>query len=128
MRKACVPVRFAVRVVACRVRTSLLFLLAAVLEIGGGYLVWLLLRRGFHTGVGLLGFVALALYGLVPVLQTGDNPFGRLYAVYGGVFIVLSLLWGWGVDRHRPDLRDWLGAILCLAGAAVMMWPRSAAR
>jgi small multidrug resistance family-3 protein len=102
--------------------------LAGILEIGGGYLVWLWLRRGSHAGIGILGFVALALYGLVPVLQAGDNPFGRLYAVYGGVFIVLSLLWGWSVDRHRPDLRDCLGALLCLAGAAVMMWPRTAGR
>lgn len=108
-------------------RASLLFLLAGLLEIGGGYLVWSWLRRGFHVGLGVAGFVLLALYGVVPVFQASENPFGRVYAAYGAVFIVLSLLWGWGVDRHRPDVRDWLGAVLCLVGAFVMMWPRAAA-
>jgi small multidrug resistance family-3 protein len=107
-------------------RASLLFLLAGLLEIGGGYLVWLWLRRGSHIGVGLAGFVALALYGVVPVLQSAENPFGRVYAAYGAVFIVLSLLWGWGVDRFRPDLRDCLGVAICLVGAGVMLWPRAA--
>jgi small multidrug resistance family-3 protein len=108
-------------------RASLLFFLAGLLEIGGGYLVWLWLRRGFHAGFGVVGFLALALYGVVPVFQPSENPFGRVYAAYGAVFIVLSLFWGWGVDRRRPDLRDCIGALLCLAGAAVMMWPRTAA-
>jgi small multidrug resistance family-3 protein len=101
-----------------------LFLLSGLLEIGGGYLVWLWLRRDSSVGLGVLGFVALALYGLVPVLQSVEHPFGRVYAAYGGAFIVLSLLWGWGVDGRAPDTRDWLGALLCLGGAAVMMWPR----
>jgi small multidrug resistance family-3 protein len=108
-------------------RATLLFLLAGLLEIGGGYLVWLWLRRGFHPGIGAAGFVALALYGVVPVLQAGGNPFGRIYAAYGATFIILSLLWGWAIDRHRPDLRDWLGTALCIVGAVVMMWPRAAA-
>jgi small multidrug resistance family-3 protein len=50
-----------------------------------------------------------------------------VYAAYGGVFIVLSLLWGWGVDGQRPDAADLVGGALCLAGAAVIMyWPRGA--
>lgn len=107
-------------------RAGVLFLLAGLLEIGGGYLVWLWLRRGFHFGLGVAGFVALALYGVVPVFQASEHPFGRVYAAYGAVFIFLSMLWGWGIDRQRPDLRDCLGAALCLAGVAVMMWPRAA--
>jgi small multidrug resistance family-3 protein len=105
-------------------RALLLFVLAAFLEIGGGYLVWIWLRNGRSLGFGVAGFAALALYGVVPVLQDGVYPFGRVYAAYGAVFIVLSLLWGWQVDLQRPDARDVIGAALCVAGALVMMWPR----
>jgi small multidrug resistance family-3 protein len=48
--------------------------------------------------------------------------FGRVYAAYGGVFVVLSLLWGWAVDRMSPDRYDIAGVCLCLAGVAVMMY------
>jgi small multidrug resistance family-3 protein len=108
------------------VRSILLFLLAGVCEIGGGYLVWIWLHERKPLVVGLAGMIVLALYGVVPTLQPPQNGFGRVYAAYGAVFIVLSLFWGWGVDGQRPDVRDALGALICLAGAVVMMWPRSA--
>jgi small multidrug resistance family-3 protein len=106
-------------------RSSILFLMAGLLEIGGGYLVWIWLRGGRSPWLGLGGVIALALYGIVPVFQPSQHHFGRIYAAYGAVFIVLSLLWGWGVDGHRPDLRDGIGSALALAGALVMMGPRS---
>ena len=102
-----------------------LFVLAGLMEIGGGYLIWLWLRDGRGTALGALGGVMLVLYGVVPTLQPAH--FGRVYAAYGGVFVVLSLLWGWWIDRHRPDLPDILGGALCIAGVAVIMyWPRTA--
>lgn len=101
----------------------LLFLLAGVLEIGGGYLVWLWLREGRGWLLGAMGGFVLFFYGVVPTLQPAH--FGRVYAAYGGVFVVLSLLWGWRVDRVRPDAPDVVGALLCLAGVGVIMyWPR----
>jgi small multidrug resistance family-3 protein len=105
-------------------RASSLFLLAGLLEIGGGYLVWLWLRQHRHPALGAVGFVALALYGVVPVMQERLQPFGRVYAAYGAVFIVLSMLWGFAIDGHRPDARDTIGAAICLAGAILIMWPR----
>jgi small multidrug resistance family-3 protein len=106
-------------------RASGLFLVAGLLEIGGGYLVWLWLRQHRGAALGAIGFVALALYGVVPVLQSPQHPFGRVYAAYGAIFIVLSVLWGWWIDRVQPDARDWAGMALCLAGACVTMWPRA---
>lgn len=106
-------------------RPAILFVMAGLLEIGGGYLVWQWLRQGCSPWLGLGGIIALALYGLVPVFQPVQHSFGRVYAAYGAVFIVLSVFWGWGVDGHRPDLRDGFGAVLALAGAFVMMGPRS---
>ena len=109
-------------------RSILLFILAGVLEIGGGYLVWLWLREGRAVFLGLIGLLLLAAYGVVPVFQPQEHPFGRVYAAYGAVFIVLSVFWGWGIDGESPDSRDWIGAATSLLGATMMMWPRFTAR
>lgn len=107
-------------------RSVALFVLAGLMEIGGGYLVWLWLREGRAFFLGALGGLLLFLYGVVPTLQPAH--FGRVYAAYGGVFVVLSLLWGWWVDGRPPDRADIAGAALCAIGVAVIMyWPRAAA-
>lgn len=104
--------------------SATLFVLAGVLEIGGGWLVWRAVRGAAPPWSGLVGVVLLASYGFVPPFQPAT--FGRVYAAYGGIFIVLSLAWGWLADGDRPDRFDLCGALLCLAGAAVMMyWPRT---
>jgi small multidrug resistance family-3 protein len=87
--------------------------------------VWLWWREGRPWPTGLLGALVLVAYGFVPTYQPAH--FGRVYAAYGGVFVVLSLLWGWAVDRVAPDRYDLLGAALCLAGVGVIMYsPRAA--
>jgi small multidrug resistance family-3 protein len=101
-----------------------LYVLAGLCEIGGGYLVWLAIRDGRHWGYGAAGAVILVLYGIIPTMQPAN--FGRVYAAYGGMFIVLSLLWGWGIDGVRPDRYDAMGAMLCLVGMIVIMYaPRT---
>ena len=101
-----------------------LFVLAGLCEIGGGYLVWLWLREGRSALLGVVGGAILVVYGVVPTLQPA--PFGRVYAAYGGVFIVLSLLWGWTLAREVPDRFDLLGGLVCLAGVALIMYaPRA---
>jgi len=105
------------------VRSIILFLFAGVCEIGGGWLVWKCLRDHKPGWWGLLGSLILILYGVIPTLQ--PSHFGRIYAVYGGFFIVLSVLWGWGFDGDRPDHADVAGAFIALLGVCVMMyWPR----
>ncbi len=98
-----------------------LFILAGLAEIGGGYMVWLWIREAKPLWFGLLGGVILILYGIIPTFQKFPN-FGRVYAAYGGVFIILSILWGWGIDRKTPDLYDWTGALICIVGVSVMLW------
>ena len=106
-------------------RSVALFLAAAVLEIGGAWLVWQGVRA--HRGwlwVGL-GVVALGAYGFVATLQP-DADFGRILAAYGGVFVAGSLAWGMALDGYRPDRFDVVGALVCLVGVAVIMYaPRS---
>jgi small multidrug resistance family-3 protein len=72
----------------------------------------------------LIGGIVLILYGIIPTFQTAH--FARVYAAYGGMFIILSLLWGWSLDGTRPDRFDTLGAVICLVGMMVIMYtPRS---
>lgn len=104
-------------------RSIVLFGLAGLAEIGGGWLVWQWLREGKSPWVGILGGVVLVLYGVIPTLQV-EPAFGRVYAAYGGVFIVLALLWGWRVDGWQPDRFDLAGALLALVGVTVIMWGR----
>jgi small multidrug resistance family-3 protein len=107
-------------------RSILLFVLAAVAEIGGAWLVWQGVReqRGWvWIGAGVL---ALGAYGFVATLQPDAN-FGRILAAYGGVFVAGSLAWGMVADGFRPDRYDVVGALICLAGVAVIMYaPRAA--
>ena len=107
-------------------RSVPLFVLAALLEIGGAWLVWQGVRE--HRGMVWVGagMVALGLYGLVATLQPDAN-FGRILAAYGGVFVAGSLAWAMALDGFRPDRWDLAGAALCLVGVAVIMYaPRPA--
>ena len=102
-------------------RSIALFLAAALLEIGGAWLVWQGVRE--HRGwlwIGL-GVVALGAYGFVATLQP-DASFGRVLAAYGGVFVAGSLAWGMALDGYRPDRYDVAGALVCLVGVAMIMY------
>lgn len=104
-------------------RTILLYLIAGLAEIAGGWLVWQWLREGRSLWIGALGGMVLVAYGMIPTLQT-EPAFGRVYAAYGGIFIVLSLLWGRVVDGWRPDRFDLIGAAIALVGVAIILWGR----
>ena len=106
------------------IKSGFYFVVAGLFEIGGGYLVWLWLREGKPLWYGLVGAMVLVLYGVVPTFQPAN--FGRVYAAYGGVFIFLSILWGWKVDRMVPDRFDLIGGGIALLGVSIIMyWPRS---
>ncbi|MDH6628750.1 small multidrug resistance family-3 protein [Streptomyces sp. LBL] len=106
-------------------RSLALFVVAALFEIGGAWLVWQGIRE--HKGwiwIGA-GVIALGLYGVVATWQHDDN-FGRILAAYGGIFVAGSIAWGMVADGYRPDRYDVTGALVCLAGMAVIMYaPRS---
>ncbi|MFC7392158.1 YnfA family protein [Scopulibacillus cellulosilyticus] len=106
-------------------KAIILFILAGLAEIGGGYLVWLWLRENASFWYGIFGSLILILYGIIPTLQSFPS-FGKVYAAYGGIFILLSILWGWAIDKKAPDLFDIIGAGVCLIGVAIILWaPRS---
>jgi small multidrug resistance family-3 protein len=102
-------------------RSILLFVLAAVAEIGGAWPVW----QGVREHRGLLwigaGVIALGAYGFVATLQP-DAHFGRILAAYGGVFVAASLAWSMAFDGFRPDRYDVAGAVVCLLGVVLIMY------
>ncbi|MFF5637403.1 YnfA family protein [Streptomyces sp. NPDC012825] len=102
-------------------RSLALFVVAALFEIGGAWLVWQGVRE--HRGWVWIGggVVALGLYGVVATLQSDEN-FGRVLAAYGGIFVAGSIVWGVVADGYRPDRFDVIGALVCLAGMAVIMY------
>lgn len=102
-----------------------LFVLAAIAEIGGAWLIW----QGIREKRGLIyigaGVIALGLYGFFATFQPSPH-FGRILAAYGGIFVAGSLAWGIIFDGFRPDRYDILGAAICLLGVTVIMYaPRS---
>lgn len=106
------------------VKTLGLMLVAATCEVGGAYLIWQWQRAGKPLLFALLGLAALLGYAWLQTLQA--FAFGRAFAAYGGIFILLALLWGWGVDGQTPDRWDWLGVACCLVGVNIMLWmPRA---
>lgn len=98
--------------------TLLFFFIAGLCEIGGGYLVWLWLRDRMSWMLGALGGFVLFLYGVVPTFQ--PSHFHRIYAAYGSIFIVMALAWGWLFEGIAPDRFDIIGAVIALAGVAII--------
>jgi small multidrug resistance family-3 protein len=109
------------------IRSVMLFIVAALAEIGGAWLIWQTMRehRGWlWAGAGV---IALGIYGFVATFQPDAN-FGRILAAYGGVFVAGSLAWGMVMDGFHPDRYDVVGAVICLVGITVIMYaPRSGA-
>lgn len=106
------------------IKSISIFILAGLCEIGGGYLVWLWLRENKPLWVGITGGLILFGYGIAATLQPAH--FGRVYAAYGGVFIVMAILWGWKVDGIVPDKYDLLGGLVALIGMSIIMYaPRN---
>jgi len=106
------------------IKSLLFFFLAGLCEIGGGYLIWLWLREGKNLWFALAGSSTLILYGIVAAQQ--PTTFGRVYAAYGGFFIIMAILWGWLVDKVVPDKFDLIGGLIALLGASVIMYvPRN---
>lgn len=102
------------------VATALLFLATALAEIGGCWLVWAWLRGGRSAWLLLPAAASVALFAWLLTLH--PTAAGRVYAAYGGVYVAVALLWLWAVDGVRPTRWDLLGAVLCLAGMAVIMF------
>jgi small multidrug resistance family-3 protein len=100
--------------------TLLFFFIVGLCEIGGGYLVWQWLREKKTIALGALGGIILFVYGIIPTLQPAE--FGRVYAAYGGIFILSAIIWGRIVDKKKPDRYEMIGSIVAVVGALVIFY------
>jgi len=98
----------------------IIFFAAALLEIGGGYLVWTWIKKRKPWFFGLLGGLILFIYGIILTLQPAN--FGRVYAAYGGIFIVSSIIWGAIIDKKTPDRYEIIGALITFTGALIIFF------
>lgn len=96
-----------------------LFIATALAEIVGCYLPWLWLRQGASAWWLVPAAASLALFAWLLTLH--PSAAGRVYAAYGGVYIAVALGWLWAVEGQTPRVTDWVGAALCVAGAAVIV-------
>jgi len=96
------------------------FFLAGLCEIGGGYLVWLWSRDDWSWMLGAAGGFVLFLYGIIPTFQ--QTHFHRVYAAYGGIFIVMALIWGYIFENNIPDAFDIVGASIAIIGVVVIFY------
>ncbi len=100
-----------------------LFILAALMEIGGGYLIWQWLRAGKPIYYGIMGAALMVGYGIMATYQTHD--FGKVYATYGGVFIAASLLWAMYFDCFKPNISEILGTFVALIGVGIIYFSKN---
>lgn len=106
--------------------TGIIYLGAALAEIGGCFAFWAWLRLGKSALWLVPGMASLALFAWLLTLVDSEHA-GRAYAAYGGVYITASIFWLWMVEGAKPDRWDLIGACVCLAGAALILFgPRHA--
>ena len=106
---------------ALSVFTSImLFFIAALAEIGSGYLVWKWIRERKGVVFGVVGGIVLFIYGIIPTLQPSN--FGRIYAAYGGIFIISAIIWGILVDKKKPDRYEVIGSLTAVLGAIIIFY------
>jgi small multidrug resistance family-3 protein len=101
-------------------QTAAAYIGAALAEIAGCFAFWAWLRLGKPAWLVVPGTLSLLLFAYLLTLVDSAAA-GRAYAAYGGVYIIASLMWLWGVEGLRPDRWDAAGAALCLVGAAIII-------
>ncbi|KQN00946.1 hypothetical protein ASE85_09705 [Sphingobium sp. Leaf26] len=106
--------------------TVLVYIGAALAEIGGCFAFWAWLRMGRSVWWLGPGVASLCLFAWLLTLVEADHA-GRAYAAYGAIYIMAAVLWLWAMEGVRPDRWDMIGMAICLIGGAVILWgPRSA--
>ncbi|MGQ0657365.1 MAG: YnfA family protein [Chromatiales bacterium] len=101
-------------------KTTLLFVLTAIAEIVGCYLPYLWLRKGGSAWLLVPAAASLALFAWL--LSLHPTAAGRVYAAYGGVYVLIAILWLWAIDGVRPDHWDLIGGAVALSGMAIIMF------
>ncbi len=101
-------------------KTMMLFVITAFVEIAGCYLPYAWLKHGKPAWLLIPGIVCLAAFAWLISLH--PIAAGRTYAAYGGVYVTVALFWLWGVEGIKPDAWDFLGAAVALVGMGIIVF------
>ncbi|MFJ5158581.1 YnfA family protein [Pantoea sp. NPDC088449] len=106
------------------VKTTLLFFITAIAEIVGCFLPWLWLKKGMTAWLLLPAAASLALFVWLLTLHPAAS--GRVYAAYGGVYVLTALIWLRVVDGVKLSTWDWVGALVAFSGMLIIVagWSR----
>ena len=96
------------------------YVLAALAEIAGCFAFWAWMRHGASALWLVPGMASLALFAWLLTRVEADLA-GRAFAAYGGIYIAASLAWLWLVEGRAPDRWDVAGAVVSVAGAAMIL-------
>nr|WP_205933739.1 YnfA family protein [Rhizobium leguminosarum] len=99
----------------------IIYAFAALFEIAGCFAFWAWLKLEKPVWWLAPGMVSLALFAWLLTLVPSEVA-GRTFAAYGGIYILASLLWLWLVENRVPDRYDIGGALICLAGASLILF------
>lgn len=105
------------------VKTFVIYVFAALGELGGTYAFWRWIKGGGPAWLSLVGLAALLFYAVIQTYQP-EGAYGRVYAAYAGVFLVGAMLWGWAIDGKAPDRFDVIGAAITMVGVVVVIFGR----
>ncbi|QJP15352.1 YnfA family protein [Starkeya sp. ORNL1] len=101
--------------------TPLAFVLAAFAEIAGCFAFWAVVRNGASALWLAPGVASLIAFAWLLTFVDAQAA-GRAFAAYGGVYVAASLAWLWAVEGFRPDRWDLIGGVICVVGAAVVVF------
>lgn len=101
-------------------KTFCLFVITALAEILGCYLPYLWLRKNGPAWLLIPALVSLALFAWLLTLHPAAS--GRVYAAYGGVYVAVAMVWLWKIDRVAITAWDLAGALVTIAGMAIIVW------
>jgi len=101
-------------------KTFSLFVVTAIAEIVGCYLPYVWLKKNGSTWLLIPALLSLALFAWLLTLHPAAS--GRVYAAYGGVYVAVAMVWLWKVDRVNVTAWDLTGALVAVAGMAIIVW------
>lgn len=101
-------------------KTFCLFVVTAIAEIVGCYLPYLWLKKNGSAWLLIPALMSLALFAWLLTLHPAAS--GRVYAAYGGVYVAVAMVWLWKVDRVSVTAWDLTGALVAIAGMAIIVW------
>lgn len=107
------------------IKTTLLFFITALAEIIGCFLPWLWLKRDGSPWLLVPAAVSLVIFVWLLTLHPAAS--GRVYAAYGGVYVITALLWLRFVEGIKLSIYDWSGALIVCCGMLIIVagWGKS---